>query len=111
MGAKFTQQVIDQQKKDPSSVNVSAKTIKGNDTAILEELIMKWPDEMIEAAIDPDGEFIKFLRDKDVKNIPEVPLDITDTIAEIRNDDSDKFEGIVQEIVEQLNKFAKEAKP
>ena len=100
MGNKFLTEVRkSEQSLKNQYINIR---VRGNDTAVLEQIIQDWSDDMIELAIDKDGRLIQLLNERDVKNIPEFPLDVTDTIAEIRNEESDKFEGIVKQMVDIL---------
>ena len=50
--------------KESGNHNIVIKAKKGNDTAILEEIVQTWDDELIQLAIAEDGALVKLLQDK-----------------------------------------------
>ena len=104
MGAALANTLNEEQKNKTNSAKVVVTSKRGADTAALEDIIKEWDDDTIELALNEDGELIKLLQSRDIENIPSSSLDLTDTIAEIK-ENPEKFEGIVDEILDLVQKF------
>ena len=75
--------------------------IRGADIGVLENFKEKLNDDQIETIIN-NPKIVSLLEDYEVENIPSSPLDLTDTLAEIRDEPSDKFEKLVPALVDLL---------